>query len=184
MSQLVASRYARALVDLVTRPGATVDARVVAAQLETVEQVLQTSPELNQVLLSPAVNASKKRAVLERIGQSAGFSRLVLNFLNVLIDHRRINIFRDVRASFEQQLDERRGVVRVDVTSARPLGAQQQESLTKGLADFTGQQVRSTFAVDEELIGGVVTRIGSTIFDGSVRGQLEGLRRRLVEADV
>ena len=119
-------------------------------------------------------------AVIGRFAGELGLSKLARNFLFVLVDRRRINLLHDIRAAFEAEIDERSGVVRAQVTSAAPLAGAERTQVQNKLSQMTGKQVRADFSVDEHLIGGVVAKIGSTIYDGSVRGQLDELRARLV----
>ncbi len=97
----------------------------------------------------------------------------------MIIDHRRIAILDEIREAFELLLDERMGFVRAEVTSAAPLDQQRSAGLESELSNLTGKRMRLRFAVDPELLGGVVARIGSTVYDGSLRGQLQQLRRQL-----
>lgn len=178
-SSAAASRYARALVDLAAAPAAGLEPRRVMEQLAAFEGALSTSADLRNILLSPAVPPVRKRAVVGRIGQMLGLSRLVRNFLYVVIDRRRIGLLGDIRIAFEALLNERLGVVRADIVSARPLAEADRQSIAAQLTRLSGKQVRPEFAVDGGLIGGVTARIGSTMYDGSVRGQLESLRQRM-----
>jgi F-type H+-transporting ATPase subunit delta len=118
--------------------------------------------------------------VIGRIAESSGFSRIVRNFLYILIDRRRTDMLGEVAEAFETAIDERLGFVRAKVTSAAPLTERQQAELQQALSQVAGKQVRCDFTVDPSLIGGVVARIGSTVYDGSVRSQLDSLRQRLV----
>jgi F-type H+-transporting ATPase subunit delta len=179
MALAVASRYARALVDLATAPGAAVDPRQMAAQMAAFDEALASSAELRNILLSPAVAPARKRAVVGRIAEKLGLTQLVRNFLYVVIDRRRIGMLDEIRAAFETALDERLGVVRADVTSAAPLSGAEQQAIAAQLARLSGKRVRAQYAVDGALIGGAAARIGSTIYDGSVRGQLLALRRKM-----
>lgn len=178
----VAVRYARALVDVVTQPGAASgQPAAVREQLRAFEQVLKSSRELKNVLETPAVAAAQKRAVVERLGQLLGLSRPSLNFLFVLLDHRRLKLLDRILDLFERMLDERQGVAHAEVVTAAQLNDRQQELLRQALEALTGRQVHAQFAVDPRLVGGAVTRIGSTVYDGSVRGQLRQLQQRLSE---
>jgi F-type H+-transporting ATPase subunit delta len=179
MSQAVASRYASALADVVLAPGSTVTPEQALAQLAALEGLLSGSTELRTVLLSPAVAASRKRGAVRRIGESLNMPATVRNFLYVIIDHRRVGLLKTIRQEVEAQFDARRGVVRALVTSARPLSASQRPDLEAALERRTGKKIRGEYRTDESLIGGMVVRAGSKVFDGSVRGQLETLRRRL-----
>lgn len=179
MVSVVAARYARALADSVLAPGSDLRPADVSAQIQRVEELLASSPELRHVMLSPAVAASKKRSVIGSFAQQLGLSPKVRNFIYVVIDHRRIAELSAIREAFELTVDEQMGFVRADVTSAQPLSESQRGVLESQLNRLTGKRVRMQFATDEALIGGVIARIGSTVYDGSVRGQLETLRRRL-----
>jgi F-type H+-transporting ATPase subunit delta len=178
ISQALVSRYASALVDVVTGPKG-MDAAPVSQQLRAFEGLLSGSAELRNVLASPAVAASRKRAVVRQLADRLGVAKIVRNFLLVLTDHRRLPGLAQVVDSFEIQLDERLGFVRAELRTARELDERQKTELVDGLSRFTGKKVRARFAVEADLIGGVVAHIGSTLYDGSVRGELESLARRL-----
>ncbi len=181
MAQAAASRYAKALADLVLRPGSGLDPSAVAAQLKTFGENLKSSPELRGVLLSPAVATTRKRAVVSRVLAGSGIPKLIENFLFVIIDHRRITLIDDIREAFEIFVDERSGVVKAAVSSARVLDEAQKSALAAELARLTGQKVRCEFTTDPALVGGASAKIGSRIYDGSVRGELTALRRRLAQ---
>ncbi len=178
-SSALAFRYANALADVVTRPAAGIDPQRAAAELRAFEAALASSPELREVLSSPAVPPSRKRAVVGRIAELAGISRVLRNFLLVLIDHRRVTILADVLERFEFLVDERLGFTWALVRSASELDERRRAALVAELERVTGKRVRARFEVDGSLIGGAVAKIGSTVYDGSVRARLEGLGRRL-----
>ena len=180
MPNALAFRYARALADLAARPG--VDLETLRRELDAFTAALAESEDLRTALESPAVTPPRKRAVISRMAALLPISDLVRRFLLVVVDHRRVALLREIGEAFEAVIDNRLGVVRADVLSARELTAQQREQLLAGLGKLTGRQVRARFAVDEKLIGGVVARIGSTVYDGSVHGQLQALRHRLAGA--
>jgi F-type H+-transporting ATPase subunit delta len=180
MPQAVSFRYARALVDAVIGPQSQVNPKQALAELRTFSGMVQDSAELRNVLLSPAVSNAKKRNVIGRFAESLPLSRLVRNFLYVIVDRRRTDLLEDMADAFETALDERLGIVRADVKSAAPLNDRQQSELQQELSRVSGKQVRLDFSIDPSLIGGVVARIGSTVYDGSVRSQLEIMRERLV----
>lgn len=179
MSQAVAARYARAFVDLILDETNQLPPDAAVAQLRTMDAALNESRELRQVLLSPAVAAAPKRAVLRRLGESSGWSPLTLRFLYVLMDHRRIGIFGQIVRAVMDELNARQGVVQAEIASAEALSEEQQLEVARGLADAVGKPVRPRFTTDPALLGGVVARIGSKVFDGSVRGRLRGLRDQL-----
>lgn len=176
---VAATRYARALCEVVLDSDSDLDARDVQAQLQRIEELLAQSPELRHVMYSPAVASAKKRAVIARFAGQLGLAPKVRNFVYVVIDHRRMRQLSLIRQAFELAVDEALGFVKADVMSAQPLDGRQRAALEAGLIKVTGKRVRMQFATDEALIGGVTARIGSTVFDGSVRGRLDALKRRL-----
>jgi F-type H+-transporting ATPase subunit delta len=180
MPQAVATRYARALADSALDPKNRLDPKQALGELGVFEQMMKESPDLRNVLLSPAVQSTRKRSVIARFAETLPLSRLVRNLLYVTIDHHRIGMIGEIREAFEAVIDERMGVVRAEVKSAMPLDAAQQQAVQAELSRVAGKQVRCTFETDPRLVGGVMARIGSTIYDGSVRARLEGLRERLI----
>ena len=175
----VATRYANALADVVTAAGSALSPRDAVSELRAFAAALDGSTELRNALVTPAVPVGRKRAVVGRIAEILKLSRISLNFLYVLIDHRRIAALSGIIDSFELIVDDRLGFARADVSAARDMAEPQRAALTSKLERLTGRRIRMRFAVDERLIGGVVARIGSTVYDGSVRGQLASLGRRL-----
>ena len=175
----IAARYARALADVVTRPGAPETPEAVERQLRDFQALIAESPELRIVLASPAVSGPRKRALLEKLGARIGLSQVGRNFLFVLVDHRRIALLGSILDATRALVDERLGLVEARVTAAAPLADAERAALEAALGRLTGLQVRANYAVDPALIGGAVTRIGSTIYDGSLREQLRLLRERL-----
>jgi F-type H+-transporting ATPase subunit delta len=173
----VATRYANALADVVTAGGAPLAG--VPQELRSFEEALQASTELQNALITPAVPASRKKAVVNRVADVLELSKISRNFLFVLVDKRRITSLSAILQSLELILDERMGFARAEVSSARELSEPQRAALSAELERLTGKRVRMQFSVDGALIGGVVARIGSTVYDGSVRGQLQTLERTL-----
>lgn len=179
MASAIGNRYAKALAELVARPDSGLTPEQAFSQLDAFESVYRQSPELKNVLLSPAVPSTRKRALVRRMAEERGIAPLIRNFLFVVIDRRRMNLLPAIRQAFEAVLDETLGLVRVDVAAAREIPAPQKERMIGELSKLTGRRVRANFAVDDTLLGGASVRIGSVTYDGSVRGQLEALRRRL-----
>lgn len=175
----VATRYANALADVVSPGTSTIRPEDALKELRSFEDALGESAELRNALISPAVPVGRKRVVVGRIGDRLQISPIVRNFLFVLVDHRRVGLLTEILHSFELIMDERLGFARAEISSARELTEAQRAALNTQLAQLTGKQVRMRFSVDEALIGGAVARIGSTVYDGSVRGQLQTLGRRL-----
>ena len=175
----VAKRYADALADVVTAAGSPLRPEDAVAELRGFDGALQGSPELQNALVTPAIANARKKAVVGRIADVLKLSRISRNFLFVLVDKRRIGLLGEIIQLLETIVDERLGFARAEVASARELSDLQRTALNTRLESLTGKRVRMRVKVDESLIGGVIARIGSTVYDGSVRGQLENLGRRL-----
>jgi F-type H+-transporting ATPase subunit delta len=174
-STALVNRYASALVDVALAPNSGVRPEEALGQLKAFDAALKESPELRNILASPAVSAQRKRAVIRRLTDVIGAARLARNFLLVMSDHGRVSALSEVIEAFDVLLDERLGYVRADVRSAMELTADERERLAERLGDVAGTKVRLHFSVDPDLIGGVTAKIGSTVYDGSVRGQLADL---------
>ena len=175
----VATRYAHALADVVTGPSSPVRPEAALAELRAFETALRGSADLEKALVTPAIPANRKRAVVARICALLNVSPVSRNFLYVLVDRRRIAEFSNILQALEIVLDERLGFARAEVTAARDLDEEQRAALRAELEHISGKRIRAKFGVDPSLVGGVVARIGSTVYDGSVRGQLRALGRRL-----
>jgi F-type H+-transporting ATPase subunit delta len=173
----VTNRYARAFVDVVMSD--RLDALKVSKELQTMAATAQSSPELRRVWESPAISAAQKRALLDAIVGREGLSRPVRNFIAVLIDHRRIDLLEQVVKDFEQQLNSRMGFAETEITSARELTDAERRDLEAQVSKLTGKKVRARYSRDESLLGGAIVKLGSTIYDGSVKGQLERIREQL-----
>ena len=166
-------------MDVVLAPSAAADPDRVREDLRGFEQVLAASSELSVALESPSISRPRKRAVVSRLARSLTLSAVATNFLFVLIDHRRTPELSAILDAFDKLLDERRGILQVEVVSASPLEQAQQNDLKRRLASMTGKTIGLNLKVDGDLVGGMVVRLGSTVYDGSVRGQLEAIGRQL-----
>ena len=178
MLSVAARRYAKALADVVATDSQLNPAEVVS-QLRAIEAVVKSSQDLRNVLATPAVAPSRKRAVLARLIEPLSVSARVRTFLFIVIDHRRIHDFASIIEAFEHLADERLGFVRADVTTAHELTEGQRAALGEQLSRLSGKQAKLRFTTDAAVMAGVVARVGSTVYDGSVRGQLERLRVKL-----
>ena len=181
MASAVANRYAHALVDIIMAPASPLKPEDAVAQLSAVETLIHESQELRTALMTPAIPTSRKRDVMGKLMERTGASTLIRNFVYVIINHRRIALIGDIREALETQLDERLGFVRAQISSAAPLTPALSSGLEARLAGLTGKKMRLQFSVDPALVGGVVARIGSTVYDGSVRGELQDLGKKLAE---
>ncbi|HEX4136628.1 MAG TPA: ATP synthase F1 subunit delta [Bryobacteraceae bacterium] len=180
ISSAVVNRYANALADVVFSQGSDVKPPDAVGQLRAFDETVQGSRDLRAVLTSPAIPVARKRAVIKDLAQRLGLSRVVRNFVLVVSDHRRSTGLAQMADAFEMLLDERLGFVRAEVKSAFELQPAQQNELSGQLGKLAGGQVRMRFTIDPDLIGGVTAKIGSKVYDGSVRGQLAEMRKRLI----
>ena len=173
----VASTYARAFADVVL--AAHLDVNRAIAELRTIASLLSQSSELRRVWENPAIPADQKRRVLDAIAVRDGISKQARNLVAVLIDHRRIHFLEPVIRQLEKELDARLGFAEAEITSARELGAAEKREFEAQVGKLTGKKVRARYEQDASLLGGAVVRLGSTIYDGSVKGQLERIKEAI-----
>jgi len=174
--QTVARRYAAALADVVLERG---EAREVQEELAVWEQMIQSSGDLQEVFRNPTVALDQKRAVLNKLIERVKPRPTTVNFLKVLLQNQRLTQLGDINRKFTEILDERAGMVAAKVMTARSVPERSQKELHTKLTELTGKKVRVDFGTDPDLIGGIVTRIGSTVYDGSVRNQLQQIKERM-----
>ncbi len=179
MSEALSHRYAAALVDTVLASGAPLAPEQAVRELLDFETMLASSADLKHILNSPAVSRARKRGVIGKLAEAVQLSPTVRNFLYIVVNRGRANLLPTLRQSVEELIDQRRGIVRAAVTSAVALADGEKQSIGAELARISGRQVRCDFVVDPTLLGGVVARMGSTVYDGSVRGKLAALKSRL-----
>lgn len=173
----VAGRYARAFADVVAEHKISPDKAV--QELSEMAALFAESGELRNVLLNPAVEHTQKLALLDAIVKRLGATKLLRNFVAVLIDHKRILQFGEITEQVKQELERRAGIAEARVSSFRTLSEAEKKSLEKQLTAVTGKTVRATYSDDPGLLGGAVVRIGSTIYDGSVRGSLQRIKEEI-----
>lgn len=176
-TEAVARRYSSALADVVINAHEADNAK---HELAAWAAMFKENSELQTVFGNPAIPHAGKERVLEDLIAKTRPSRSIANFLRILLRNGRLTEITAIDDKFEIELQERSSVVAADVISARELGKAEREEFAKTLRQLTGRTVNMNFAVDPELIGGVVTRVGSTVYDGSVRTKLENLREQLV----
>lgn len=175
-SQTVARRYASALADLIIEHG---EQDEVHSELLAWEKMISDNRTLLEAFSNPTVPYDQKGKVLNELIERAKVRQTTANFLRVLLKNQRLAELSHVNAKLSQILDERSGVISAQIVSARPVSKENQALLAERLAGLTGKKPRLTFEIDESLLGGVVTRIGSTIYDGSVLNQLKRLGEEL-----
>ncbi len=169
-------QYATALADIALEQGAAEPAR---KQLEDFGAAYAESAELRNVLANPAVDRTAKHGVIEKLVARLGASRIVRNFLFVIVDNQRTHLVPEILQSFEDVLRQREGVAEAEVSSAAELTAAQKTQLQQTLERLTGRKIQAKYSLDPALLGGAVVRIGDTIYDGSVRNRLNQMRARL-----
>jgi F-type H+-transporting ATPase subunit delta len=173
----VASMYARAFADVVL--SAHLDASRAVGGLREIARLLDENALLKRVWENPAVPADQKRNLLDAVVQREGIDKPVRNLIAVLIDHRRVPFLPRIIEQLEKELDARLGFAEAQISSVRELGDAEKRALEAQVAKTTGKKVRAQYALDSSLLGGAVVRVGSTIYDGSVKGQLEKIREAI-----
>jgi F-type H+-transporting ATPase subunit delta len=175
-SQTVARRYASALADVIIERG---EGAQVLAELAAWEGMILENGPLLEAFSNPTVPYEQKGKLLNELIARTKVLSTTANFLRILLKNQRLADLPQVNAKLAQVLDERAGVISAQITSARPVTEGLKALLEEKLAHMTGKRIRLTFDTDESLLAGIVTRIGSTIYDGSVRNQLQRLGEEL-----
>ncbi len=177
--ETVARRYAVALADVVTKNG---EIEIIRDELGQFAALMTGNPQLLEIFRNPAVPFENKRNVLESLIAKARPAKTTANFLRVLQRNHRLADLPVVNERFNTVLEERAGLITAEVTTAQPLAAAQQTALQTRLQEITGKRVKLDFRINPEIIGGVVTRIGSTVYDGSVKNQLQQLKEKMIRS--
>jgi F-type H+-transporting ATPase subunit delta len=172
------SHYARAFADVVA--SAKLDTAAIDAQLTDFLATWDGSAGLREMFENPAVAATQKVAFLDKLNAKLGLQKELRNLIAVLINNDRIAQVREVAAAYRAELQERLGIRQAEIVTARELSKQEQDTLVAGVGKLAGSQIQASFKLDKAILGGTVVRIGSTVYDGSVRGRLERLREALI----
>ena len=172
-----AARYARAFAGVVL--DAKLNPTEVEQQLKDFAATFAGSKDLREVLLNPSIPVARKVSILDTVNRRVGCGPKVRNFLAVLISHERLAALSEIIEEYRLEMNRRLSISDAEVVTARPLQDQERTTLEDEVAELAGTRVNATFRQDKSLIGGVIVRIGSTIYDGSVRGRLDRLRERL-----
>src|SRR5882672_7432497 len=173
----VTSVYARAFADVVLEK--RLDGGKTLEELHALSALLKANPDLRRVWENPAIAAEQKRGVLDAIVAREDISRPVRNFVAVVIDHRRMHFFDAIVAQLQHELDARMGFAEAEVTSFRDLSEAEKRVLESQVEKLTGKKVRARYLRDAAILGGAIVRVGSTIYDGSVLGQLNRIREQI-----
>ena len=174
--QTVARRYATALADVAIERH---EEREVQNELDQWATMIESNPQLKEVFANPTIIHDHKRKVLEDLIARSRVRDTTASFLRVLLKNQRLAQLRDIAARYSLVLDERAGMLAGSVTTARPISEDLKKTLHETLSATTGRTLRLTFETDETIIGGLVARIGSTVYDGSVQTHLERLAEGL-----
>ncbi len=174
----ILGRYARSLAEVVFEE--SIEPKV-TADLATYGEIFRAVPDLLEVFHSPAVPRETKDKVLDELMARYPVSPVVSNFLRILLQHNRIRFFEQIRDSYLKSVNERKGIVSAQVTTAGLLSEKELKDLTDRLGGITGKIVSVELRTDSSLLGGIVVQVGSTIFDGSIRTQLAEMKRHLAE---
>jgi F-type H+-transporting ATPase subunit delta len=182
VSRNVARRYAKGLLDAAIDAGESVDAQQLSEQLSALSQVVDSHDGLQVVLINPAIGWENKAAILADIAERLQMNNLLRSFLRLLAEKERLDHLQLIAEVFSDLVDEHRGVVTAEVATPIELESQQAAAVQQRLADALGHEVRLKTRTEPELLGGLVTRIGDVVYDGSLRSHLERIRRRLGSA--
>lgn len=176
----MARRYAEALAEVAIAHN---QVEPIDRELRVFAEMMKSSRELRDTFANPIVSQSDKLKVLEALIARTAAGKLTANLLRTLLNHYRLHHVAEVYEQFRREMNERRGLIIAEVTTASDVGAPEQAKLGRTLEQMTGKRVEFKFRTDPSLVGGVVTRIGSIVYDGSVRTQLQGIKERLKQGD-
>lgn len=176
MSHAVAQRYAEALADVAAEQK---NPEIVRTELGWLVDAYQESDDLRHFLSSPSITLSQKHAVIDTLAQKMALTQTMRNFLLVLTDHRRAELIETIQRAFDAELNSREGIAEAYVTSARDLSEDEKRRIMQAFEQLTKKKIHAHFWTDPALIGGAIVQIGSTIYDGSLRDQLERMREKL-----
>jgi len=178
-SRTAAIRYARALLDVAVKEQA--DLQAVESELSGFVALFDEYPTLSKVLLNPAVPVPRKRAAVEELVKTLGMSSIVGKLVILLAERDRLGLLPELLASYRERLLDQQNVVRAELTTSEPLDPARAERIRQSFATVTGRTVRMTSQVDPSLIGGLVARVGGTVYDASLATQLQKMKDRLTE---
>jgi F-type H+-transporting ATPase subunit delta len=178
MAAAFAFRYARAFADVVT--SAKLDAIAIDGQFNDFLATWDGSRQLRELFANPAVPATQKIAVLDKLNTKMGLQKVLRNLIAVLIKNDRIAMVHEVAAAYRTEMQERMGIRQAEIVTSRELSGGEREALLAGVGRLAQSRVEASFKLDKSIIGGTVVRIGSTVYDGSLRGRLERLKEALI----
>ena len=172
------SHYARAFADVVL--GAKLDTAAIEQQLNDFLATWNGSRELREVFENPAIEVKQKVAVLDKMNARLGMLPPLRNLIAILIRNDRVAHVVAVAEAYKTELQERQGIRQAEIVTARELSEQERNSILAGVGELAGARIQASFSLDKSILGGAVVRIGSTVYDGSVKGRLERLKEALI----
>jgi F-type H+-transporting ATPase subunit delta len=172
------ARYARAFADVVS--SAKLDTAAIDRELNDFLATWDASPELREFFVNPAIPALQKVGILDKLNAKLGLQKELRNLLAVLINNDRIGQVSEVAEAYRRQLQEQLGIRQTEIVTARELDPAEREALIAEIGKLAGSRIEASFKLDTSILGGTVVRIGSTVYDGSVRGRLERLKESLI----
>jgi F-type H+-transporting ATPase subunit delta len=176
----IARRYAEALADVAIAHN---QVEQIDNEVRTFADMIRASRELYDLFASPIISQTDKARVLDVLIARTQPGPMTANLLRTMLNHYRLHHLDVIYEQFRREMNERKGIVLAEVTTAQPVGPAERERLSRELTAMTGKQVQFEFKSDPALIGGVVTRIGSVVYDGSIHTQLQEIKHRLKEGD-
>jgi F-type H+-transporting ATPase subunit delta len=172
------ARYATAFLDVVTAE--KLDTAAIDIQLNDFLATFNGSPELREFFVNPGIPAMKKVEFLDKLNTRLALRKELRNLIAVLINNGRIGQVNEVAAAWRRLLQEQLGIRPAEIVTARELGKDERNALVAEVGRLAGARIEPSFKLDPAILGGTVVRIGSTVYDGSVRGRLERLRETLI----
>jgi len=177
---MITLRYAHAFEQVVVAN--KLDAAAALSQLRDFAGTFSGSSELREILMDPSITKEQKLKVLGAIGERIGFYPQVRNFLAVIVEHERLQELDEIIGEYASAADEQAGLTDAEITTALPLNDQDRTQLEAEVGKLAGGRIRAVYSEDKALLGGVIVKLGSTVYDGSVRGQLQQMKQRLINA--
>jgi len=178
--QAITRRYAQALADVATERN---QIEQIGLDLEAFVRIMESSAELRSLFASPIISQGDKASVLNALIERVKPGQLTANLLRAMLGNGRLHHLPEVYEQFRREINDRKGLIVAEVTSATRMDESEQQKLAGTLSRLTGKQIQFKLNVDPSLIGGAVTRIGSIVYDGSVRTQLREIKQRLKAAE-
>jgi F-type H+-transporting ATPase subunit delta len=178
-NRTAAARYARALLEVAVQEKADVD--LIDRELAEFANLIRRNPALEGVMLNPAVAAPRKRAAVVEIAKQAAYSSIVAKLFVLLAERDRLILLTDLVAAYRERLLDYKQIVRAEVTTAAPLAEGRAKSIQASLSKATGRSIALETRVDPNIVGGMIAKVGSTVYDGSVTRQLQKMKERLSE---